>query len=295
MSKPTTPPGAVEMNGRKYLANARGDLVAVDNIKATDLLMDELVRKLVGYAEDLSAELARFQVHTFADIAAFDALLAQEYNVSRPEDLKGNRTFTSFNGTLQVKIRVGDRLILGPELQIAKKLLDAMIQERSEGADPFLITLVNQAFKVDQEGKVDVHSILALRRMDVPDPRWAEVTRAIDDATRVIGTKQYVNFYRRSSPTGRWEMVPLDMAAVQPSSDAFERRGLRRSQEDALEKLQLGLTYLFDGAPVTAAERFADAVEALGGKRPEDDLAAWRKRFGIDLPVKTLTPEPAQS
>ena len=62
-TRKTTPkpiPGAVEINGDQYLRNAQGDLTAVTNIKPMDLLMDEMVRKVAGYAEDLSAELARF-------------------------------------------------------------------------------------------------------------------------------------------------------------------------------------------------------------------------------------------
>lgn len=225
---------AVEIAGKKYLRNARGDLVALDNVRATDLLMDEMVRKVIGYAEDLSAELARFLSHTAADIAAFDALLDQEYGVKRPEHTKGNRTFTSYDGRLQVKVAVADRIVLGPELQSAKALLDAMIRERAEGADPFLVALVAQAFKVDQEGKVDVPAILALRRMEVDDPRWPDVTRAIDDAVRVVGSKSYIRFYRRQSPEGRWELIPLDLAAVQVGGAAFARSSLRR-QVDQLQ------------------------------------------------------------
>jgi len=223
---------AVEIAGRKYLRNARGDLVALDNVKSTDLLMDEMVRKLIAYAADLSAELARFMSHSTADIAAFDALLDQEYGVKRPEHTKGNRTFTSFDGCLMVKVAVADRIVLGPELQSAKALLDVMIRERAEGADPFLVALVAQAFKVDQEGKVDVPAILALRRLEVADERWPDVTRAIDDAVRIVGSKSYIRFYRRVMPDGRWEMIPLDLAAVQVTAAAFSRGSLRRQVEE---------------------------------------------------------------
>lgn len=231
MTKPI-PPGAVEIAGKPYLTNARGDLVAVDNVKPTDLLMDEMVRKAMAYAEDLSAELARFQAHTYADVAAFDALLDQEYGVARDEKSKGNRTFTSFDGLLQVKVAVADRIVLGPELQVAKKLLDELIRERADGADPFLVALVAQAFKVDQEGKVDVQAILALRRLEVDDARWPEITRAIDDSVRIVGSKSYVRFYRRPHPQAKWQLVPLDLAAVEPTAAAFARRSLRRQVEE---------------------------------------------------------------
>jgi DNA-binding transcriptional MerR regulator len=214
------------------MRNPLGNLDALANIGPVDLLMDEMVRKLSGYAEDLSAELARFQSHAYADIAGFDALLAQEYNVLRPEGRKGNRTFTTYDGSLKVKVCVSDRQSFGPELQQAKQLLDEMIQDRATGADPFLVTLVNQAFKVDKEGQVDAASILALRRLEVDDPRWADVCRAIDKSKRPQGSKSYLRFYKRQGQDGRDVMIPLDLAAVEPTPDAFARRSLRRQVEE---------------------------------------------------------------
>lgn len=217
----------IDIGGTAYTRNARGDLVPVANIKSGDLLQDDMVRKACAYAEDMSAELARFQAHCHADIAAFDALLDQEYGLRRPTSTKGNRTFSTFDGSLQIKVCVADQIVFGPELQAAKKLLDEMILERAAGADPFLVALVTQAFATNKEGKVDTGSILALRRLEVDDTRWADITRAIDDSIKVFGSKSYLRFYRRNA-AGRMEMIPLDLAAVSPSPEAFARKSLRR-------------------------------------------------------------------
>jgi hypothetical protein len=286
-----THPDAIDVGGTPYLRNAKGDLKPLDGIPPVDLLMDEMVRKCCTYAEDLSAELARFQAHTYADIAAFDALLAQEYGVTQSGETKGNRTFTSFNGCLQIKVQVADRIQLGPELQIAKRLLDEMILARASraGADSFLVALVSQAFKVDQEGKVDVGAILALRRMQVDDPVWAEVTRAIDDAVRIIGTKRYVRFYRRDRPDGEWSMVPLDIAKTIPAPADMNRRSLRRSVEEGREAATLAATYLLDGAPISALRCLNDALRALGDAGiDEAEMQAWQDRFA-PRPPSTAT------
>lgn len=227
-----THPAAVVINGIPYLHDAQGNLVALANIKAVHLLEDEMVRKTVAYGEDLSAELARYSMHTDADIAAFDALLAQEYRVE-PRETKGNRTFTTYDGLLKLQVAVSQRIKMGPALDDAKAVLDAMIRERGEGVDPFLITLIQRAFKVDQEGKVDVRSILALRRLEVDDPRWPDFCRAIDDAVQPDGSKRYIRLYRRATIQAPWQMIPLDLAAVQPTPAALERRSLRRQVEEA--------------------------------------------------------------
>jgi hypothetical protein len=224
--------GAREIDGVPHLKDAKGHWVPVANIRPMDLLQDEQVRKIADFAEDLSAQIARFLVHTEADIAALDALIAQEYGVEPAEGTKGNRTFVSFDGCLMVKVAVSERIMLGPELQAGKQVLDAIIRERGEGVDPFLITLVKRAFKVDQEGKVDVRAILAIRRMQVDDPRWGDFCRAIDDAVRVVGSKRYLRIYRRDRPDAQWRMIPLDLAAVEPNPAAFERPSLRRQVEE---------------------------------------------------------------
>lgn len=282
-----THPDAVTIGGAQYLRDSKGDLKALVNISPIDLLMDEMVRKCTAYAEDISAELARFQLHVYADIAGFDALLAQEYGVTQDGESKGNRTFTSFDGCRQIKVQVADRIQLGPELQIAKRLLDEMILARAnaEGADTFLVTLVTQAFKVDQEGKVDVGAILALRRMKVADPNWEKVTNAIDGAVRIIGTKRYVRFYRRADANADWQMVPLDIAKAIPTPADTDRRSLRRSVEEARDLTSLAATYFLDGAPVTGLERLHAAMVALGGAGISDeDRAMWAARFGAPVP-----------
>ena len=80
----TDPVDGIQLvNGKPYMADAKGSLVPVDAIKAADKLEDETVRKIVGFARDLSDQIARFRGHTFTDLGEFDALLEQEYE-ARP-------------------------------------------------------------------------------------------------------------------------------------------------------------------------------------------------------------------
>jgi hypothetical protein len=265
-------PAAVEINGAQYLRNSRGDLVALSNIRPMDLLMDEVVRKVIGYGGDLSAELGRFAAHIDADIAAFDALIAQEFNIE-PRETKGNRQFTTFDGLLKVVVRVSERIVLGPELQAAKAILDTMIRERGAGADPWLISLVQRAFRTDQEGKVDIREILNLRRQQNDDPRWPDFCAAIDAAIRVVGTRRNITLHRRQTTDGTWELIPLDLANARYNPDAFARRSLRRQVEEAeqtkskaMDLLGIALGHLTHpgGSADVARDALAGALEVLG-------------------------------
>lgn len=250
-------PGAIVLDSVQYLRNGKGHLVPLSAVRPEDQLQDELVRKIMAYGEDLQAEIGRYKAHVFADIGAFDALLAQKYGAETSEETRGNRTLSTYDGSLQIKVRLAERMTFGPELQQAKALLDQMIQERAGSADPFLVALVNQAFNVGTEGRVDVASILALRRMEFDDPRWSRVCQAIDEAKRPDGTKQYVTLHRRKEqPQKGYDLVAIDLAAVEPTPEAMARPSLRRTVEGCREAMEAAVQAVCEG-------RAADASAAL--------------------------------
>ena len=268
-------PGAVLIDGIPHLPGPKGVKIPVANYKAQDLLQHEMVYFLTDYAQDLSAEIARFNGHSRADLAQFDALLAQEYGVTRDPEFKGNRTYTSADGKRQVKISLNDRVTYGPELQAAKLLLDELITENASGAGPVLMPLVNLAFRIDKEGKVDPNLLRAIRRLEVPDHRWKDICRAIDDAERVVDTTSYIRFY--VIPEGRKpELIPLDIAGAHPTPEAFSRCSLRRQVEElsaqvseARRLLSLARTYAEDGAMASMLKQMDAARGVLG----DDDKA----------------------
>lgn len=205
--------GIVEREGRQYMIDDREALVPVGAIKPQHKIEDEIVRKVFGYAVDLSAQIGRFFAHTMADLDGHDALLAQEYKVTR-RGTKGNRTYTSFDGLMKIQVQVAERISFGPELQQAKVLIDDCLTSWSANAQAELQAFVARAFDVDKEGQVSPSELFRLRRFESQDPRWQEAMRAIADAVRPRGTKQYVRFYRRETPKSSWESVAIDLARV---------------------------------------------------------------------------------
>lgn len=196
-----------------YLQDAKGRLVPENLVRPVDKLEDQLVAKMLVYADELSAQIARFKAHCFDDVGAFLALLQDQYQATKG-GAKGNMTFTSYDGTKQVKIAVADHLSFGPELQVAKSLVDECIAEWAQGASDHIRVLVQHAFQVDKEGQVSREAIFALRRLSIEDERWQRAMSAIGDSVRTEGTKTYVRFYRRARPDDPWAQVPLNMAAA---------------------------------------------------------------------------------
>ena len=203
--------GVTIVNGKSYMADAKGSLVPVEAIKPADRLEDEVVRKIMLFASSLSDQISRFRGHTMTDLGEFDALLQQEYNATKGGP-KGNRTYQTFDGLKKVTIQIADFVDFGPQLQVAKRLLDECLMEWAADSRPEIRAVITRAFNTDKEGKVNRSEIFMLLRLDIEDPRWQDAMRAIREAMRITGSKEYVRFYERASITDGWRAVTIDMA-----------------------------------------------------------------------------------
>ena len=205
------PLNRVVVNGKEYTPDAKGNFVPIEMIQPAAQLEDEVVRKIAGYGLALSDQVARFKAHTFEDLGDFEALLAQEYGASKG-GAKGNKTFMSFDGLFKVTVQVADHIDFGPQLQIAKTLVDECLTEWSAESRPEIRAVVTRAFNVDKTGQINRSEIFMLLRLEIEDARWQEAMRAIRDAMRVVGSKTYVRLYRRQTLESAWEAVTIDLA-----------------------------------------------------------------------------------
>ncbi|MGR1580123.1 DUF3164 family protein [Thalassobius sp. S69A] len=204
-------PGVIDVDGVPHMRDAKGALMPVELIKPKDRLMDEEVRKVVGFAQELSERISRFKGHVFDDLGSLDALLAQEYG-AKIGGAKGNRTYMSYDGLMRVQIRVADQIEFGPELQQAKVLVDECLNEWSADSRPEIRALITKAFDTDKEGQINRSEIFTLLQLDIDDERWKEAMRAIKEAIRVVGSKTYQRFQIRDHADAGWDTITIDLA-----------------------------------------------------------------------------------
>ncbi|MBW5455786.1 DUF3164 family protein, partial [Pseudomonas aeruginosa] len=107
-----------------------------------------------------------------------------------------------------------DNIAFDERLQAAKALIDECLHEWTEGARAEVITLINDAFRVDQAGNIRTGSVLALRRLQIDDERWQRAMQAIGEAVQVVSTKAYVRIQERVVDTDQYRVIPLDIAVV---------------------------------------------------------------------------------
>ncbi|WP_304616955.1 DUF3164 family protein [Paracoccus sp. (in: a-proteobacteria)] len=207
------PDGIVEAGGKRYMPDAKGALVPVELIKPQVQLEDETVRRIMGFALALSDQISRFKGHTVSDLGEFDALLAQEYDL-RKGGPKGNRSYKTHDGLFEVEVRVQDQIEFGPELQIAKTLVDECLNEWAEDARAEIRAIVTRAFNTDKEGQINRSEIFMLLRLDITDERWRRAMRAIRDAMRVTGSKSYIRFWMREAHDQPRRAITIDLASA---------------------------------------------------------------------------------
>lgn len=196
-----------------YWINAAGDLVREENVKPADKLEDQLVRELAEKAKTLSLEIAKLKREALENAAEFRALVMEQYDVKKGGK-GGNMTLTSYDGKLTLQVAVSQTLAFGPELHAAKALIDNCVERWSEGSNDNIQTLVNHAFQVNKEGRIDTARVLGLRRLEIVDEEWQGAMEAVSDALRITGSTTYLRFYQADQDTGAKTPIPLNIAQL---------------------------------------------------------------------------------
>ena len=127
-----------------YWMDAKGALIPVKLLKPIDLARDALVGEIVTKAIELNKLMKEFKNNSFADIAAFVDLSANEYDV-KLGGKKGNVTLFTFDGRYKIQRAMADRLAFDERLQAAKELIDQCLADYAEGARPELQIRINRA------------------------------------------------------------------------------------------------------------------------------------------------------
>lgn len=195
-----------------YRQNAQGHMVPESQIKPIDLLRDDLVQRVVADARDLQQKMAVFKVGAMNEISDFVDLSAEEYDV-KYGGTKGNVTLMSFDGRYKLVRAKGEHRVFDERIQAAKTLIDSCINRWSEGANDQIKALVDHAFRVNKQGRIDVNQVLSLRQLDIDDAQWNEAMDAIADSIQITGTSSYLRLYERKGD-GCYVQIPLDIAKL---------------------------------------------------------------------------------
>lgn len=201
-----------DASGRQYMNDSQGRMVPVDMVNEIDRLRDSVVRETITRVIAMQAELAECKQRIMEDLKSFIELSYDRFGV-KVGGKKGNVTMTSYDGVYKVMIAINENIYFDERLQVAKELIDECIKEWSEGTRSEIQVLVNDAFYVDKQGKINTNRILGLRRLAIEHPKWQRAMEAITESIQVSGSKEYVRFYKRNKDDG-YDQISLDLASL---------------------------------------------------------------------------------
>ncbi|MBI9092282.1 MAG: DUF3164 family protein [Desulfobacterium sp.] len=201
---------AIEL--KDYMTDPQGRLVPIDLVKEIDKSRDGLVHWLVKNAKDLQERMVTFKKDSMSEVKAFVDLSARDWDVELGGK-KGNLTLMSFDARYKVQLQVAEFMVFDEQLKVAKEMIDQCINKWTEGSRSEIKALINDAFQVDKEGRINTKRILSLRRLDIKDELWLRAMDAITSSLKVVGSKEYIRIYERDK-NDQWHPISLDLAAL---------------------------------------------------------------------------------
>lgn len=197
-----------------FMEDGKGNLVAIANIKQADLIKDEFVKESVALAEQQQKELAEFKQKQMQQADDFMELLAQEHGVNLGGK-KGNVVLRSFDNSMSVKIQNQERIELGPELQLAKTLIDECLDNWTKDGNQNIRAIVNKVFATDKQGTLNPQRILGLRKLEIEDDsgQWQKAMNIISESVNTIDSCRFIRFYKKNDK-GQDEAISLDIAKL---------------------------------------------------------------------------------
>lgn len=200
------------IDGKEYMRSATDCLVPKEQVREIDIARTELVLEKVAKAKTLQKQLHELKYEMLADIGAFVEMSAERYE-AKLGGRKGNVTLATFDGAFQITRQISEHITFDEGLQAAKALIDECMRGWTRDSSSEIRAIIDYAFQVDKEGKINTGRILGLRRLQITDERWLRAMAAIGESIQVTGSRSYVRVYERN-PYGKYDAVSLDMAAL---------------------------------------------------------------------------------
>ena len=195
-----------------YLDDAQGRLVPEAQVRLIDKVRDDLVRELVTKAKSVNRSLSAARDHMMSDIAAFCQLAAEQYDAKIGGD-KGNVTLLSYDGKYKVMRAISDQIAFDEGLQAGKAIIDECLTRWTKNSPVQLRAVVDRAFQVNKQGRINTNAILALGKLEIDDERWQQAMKAIRESVTVQSSKTYVRVYERDI-NGKYQPINMDISSL---------------------------------------------------------------------------------
>lgn len=197
-----------------YMENAQGHLVPVAQVRPIDKARDEFVKETVAKAREVQRIIRDFKRESMSGISRLCCSFpAERYGAKIRPVKRVTSPSKPMIGSFALSVRCPKRSPLTKDSWRRRRLLTNASRTGANQAPGELRAVVEQAFRVNKEGRINTNAVLALRKLNISDERWMNAMQAIGDSLTVADTKPYIRVYERDE-FGKYHAIPLDMAAL---------------------------------------------------------------------------------
>lgn len=195
------------------MKNIDGHIIPESQTHEHERLLNQVVSDLVKDAQLLNNHLENFKRRALNDIAELISILTRTYNIEVSEQ-DGCVTLMSYDGRYKVVRKISTRMVFATELNAAKIQIIDCISRWPKGRRKNALGLVAYAFKTNLDGQINTAAVLSLFKLNIEDENWKHAMMCLNQAIQTNSTASYIQVYERIGMTDEYQLIPLDIAAV---------------------------------------------------------------------------------
>jgi Protein of unknown function (DUF3164) len=188
------------------------------NVQAQVLLAHDFTNRLVDTAKALQELMLGQKDEMWADIDLYQNSLLSIYHTRRVngrDGARGTMTITTMDQLRKVTVTLANYEAVTGAVLAAQSLVNQVLDDLTEGIDPGIRALLNNAFVRDERtGHISVERLKGLKKINLDHRLWADALKAIDDSVETISSKLQLRFYERDKTDGVWSQIALQFSAL---------------------------------------------------------------------------------
>lgn len=200
------------MEKKKQWITHNNEAVPAKYVSGYDKKKETALVRLLKEAKAVNKKLEDLKKSMFDNGDQLNDLMYKEHSMTRPIDSKGNFTMYSFNKGIRFTVRIQDVVDFDDHIKLAQEKINEFLASKTEGADPDLIVLVNNAFKTTK-GRLDKSRIFSLFSLKINNPIWNEAIELIKKSITTNNTKRYASIAERDG-NGEYKDVQLNISSI---------------------------------------------------------------------------------
>ena len=201
----------------RTMTDAQGQDVPVAYVKPYDRERDRVALRILKRWVVEHDRLAILKADTLADIAKLQAFGRDKCEVKIGGD-KGNVQFSSFDGLTRVRLDARTMVEFDDRFNQAQKLILEYADDLAGATgERDIVTIIRAALTPSAGGMLARSRVIGLLRLNIKAEKWLKAMDMLRDCQFVKSGKTYIYVESRSSINDDWEMIPLDVAAIDPA------------------------------------------------------------------------------